>query len=203
MASMPPIYDRVMSRRYDQSCPSLERNQPVPVAVCRQGNPFIPAGLRVHAATLFAESEALSAPLPGISWDKVQLLRSHPDGCNFPDRYRPLSVATRCQADSICTSTACVLRADSWNYAAIFQQATWDRGPQLPSCVIRRMCAIAHSTRERMSISDRRVRWTGHFSAISSSFERCSWVSRPVNSRSLSMRSSIPSLLSQSAQSAA
>ena len=58
---MPPIYDRVMSRRYDQSCPSLERNQPVPVAVCRQANPFIPAGLRVHAATLFAESEALSA----------------------------------------------------------------------------------------------------------------------------------------------
>jgi len=63
--------------------------------------------------------------------------------------------------------------------------------------------AIAHSTRERMSISETRVRWTGHFSAISSSFERCSWVSRPANSRSLSMRSSIPSLVSQSAQSAA
>jgi hypothetical protein len=60
MASMPPIYDRVMSRRYDQSCPSLERNQPVPVAVCRQANPFIPAGLRVHAATLFAESQAFA-----------------------------------------------------------------------------------------------------------------------------------------------
>src|SRR6266481_1598163 len=86
---------------------------------------------------------------------------------------------------------------------AIFQRGTWDRGPQLPCCVIRRMCAIAHSTRERMSISETRVRWTGHFSAISSSFERCSWVSRPANSRSLSMWSSIPSLVSQSAQSAA
>jgi hypothetical protein len=42
-------------------------------------------------------------------------------------------------------------RLGSWNYAAIFQRVTWDRGPQLPCCVIRRMCAIAHSTRERMS----------------------------------------------------
>jgi hypothetical protein len=87
--------------------------------------------------------------------------------------------------------------------AAIFQRVRWDRGPQLPSCVVRRMCAIAHSTRERMSISETRVRWTGHFSAISSSFERCSWVSRPANSRSLSMWSSIPSSVSQSEQSAA
>jgi hypothetical protein len=31
---------------------------------------------------------------------------------------------------------------------------------------------MAHSTRVRMSISETRVRWTGHFSAISSSFER-------------------------------
>jgi len=56
-------------------------------------------------------------------------------------------------------------RLGSWNYAAIFQRVTWDRGPQLPCCVIRRMCAIAHSRRERMSISETRVRWTGHFSA--------------------------------------
>jgi hypothetical protein len=61
---------------------------------------------------------------------------------------------------------------DSWNYAATFQRVTWDRGPQLLCCVIRRRCAIAHSTRARMSISETRVRWTGHFSAISSSFER-------------------------------
>jgi hypothetical protein len=96
-----------------------------------------------------------------------------------------------------------VHRPAGWNYAATFQRVTWDRGPQLPCCVIRRRSAIVHSTRVRMSISETSVRWTGHFSAISSSFERCSWVSRPANSRSLSMRSSIPSLVSQSAQSAA
>ena len=58
--------------------------------------------------------------------------------------------------------------------------------------------ADGNSTRVRMSISETRVRWTVHFWAISSSFERCSWVSRPANSRSLSMWSSIPSLVSQS-----
>ena len=26
-------------------------------------------------------------------------------------------------------------RLGSWNYAAIFQRVTWDRGPQLPGCV--------------------------------------------------------------------
>src|SRR5260370_31651218 len=93
--------------------------------------------------------------------------------------------------------------SEVWNYAEIFQRVILDRGPQLRCCVIRRMYAIAHSTRERMSISETSVRWTGHFSAISSSFQRCSWVSRPTNSMSLSMWSSIPSLVSQSAQSAA
>ena len=72
-------------------------------------------------------------------------------------------------------------RLGSWNYVAMFQQVTWGRDPQLPYCVIRRMCAVAHSTRERMSISETGVRLTGHFSAISSSFERCSLESRPAN----------------------
>ena len=38
-------------------------------------------------------------------------------------------------------------RLGSWNYAAILQRVTWDRGPQLPCCVIRLRCAIAHTTR--------------------------------------------------------
>src|SRR6516162_5183030 len=55
----------------------------------------------------------------------------------------------------------------------------------------------------RMSTSDVSVRWTGHLSAISKSRRRCSASSAPGNVMARSMRSIIPSLVSQSSQSAA
>ena len=57
----------------------------------------------------------------------------------------------------------------------------------------------------RLSIrtSDLSVRATGHFPAISSSDWRCSSLSGPTSSTSRSMRSSMPFLVSQSAQSSA
>ena len=54
-----------------------------------------------------------------------------------------------------------------------------------------------------MTFSVTRVRWTGHFLAISSSFDRCSLLNGPANSISSSIRSIFPSLVSHSAQSVA
>jgi hypothetical protein len=60
-----------------------------------------------------------------------------------------------------------------------------------------------YMARVTISISDVSVRWTGHLFAISSSLDRCSAVNEPVKCMSRSIRSSIPSLVSQSAQSEA
>src|SRR5262245_53394670 len=65
-----------------------------------------------------------------------------------------------------------------------------------------RSSACGRST-VRMSTSDVSVRWTGHLSAISKSRRRCSASSAPRNVMARSMRSIIPSLVSQSSQSAA
>jgi hypothetical protein len=54
-----------------------------------------------------------------------------------------------------------------------------------------------------MLVSEVSVRCTGHFLAISSSFERCSLLNGPANSISSSIRSTLPSLVSHSAQSVA
>src|SRR6266487_3597808 len=53
----------------------------------------------------------------------------------------------------------------------------------------------------RILISDVRVRWTGHFAAISISLSRCSSLNAPVSSTSASILSSIPSSVSHSSQS--
>src|SRR5262249_29659931 len=65
-----------------------------------------------------------------------------------------------------------------------------------------RSSACGRST-VRMSTSDVSVRWTGHLSAISKSRWRCSASSAPRNVMARSIRSIIPSLVSQSSQSAA
>jgi hypothetical protein len=54
-----------------------------------------------------------------------------------------------------------------------------------------------------MLVSEVRVRWTGHFLAISKSFERCSLLNGPANSISSSIRSIFLSLISHAAQSSA
>jgi CRP-like cAMP-binding protein len=46
-----------------------------------------------------------------------------------------------------------------------------------------------------MLVSEVRVRWTGHFLAISRSFDRCSLLNGPANSISSSIRSIFPSLV--------
>ena len=62
---------------------------------------------------------------------------------------------------------------------------------------------IAQAKRVRMSISEMSVRCTGQRFAISSNRSRCSPLSGPTRLISRSIRSSIPSLVSHSAQSAA
>lgn len=62
---------------------------------------------------------------------------------------------------------------------------------------------FAYFSRVRVLISDVKVRWTGHFSAISSTLSRCSLVRVPVSSISLSIWSMSPTLVSQLAQSSA
>jgi SAM-dependent methyltransferase len=63
--------------------------------------------------------------------------------------------------------------------------------------------AFDQPSRVRMLISEVSVRCTGHISAISRSRWRCSELSAPRRLSSVSIRSSLPSLVSQSAQSAA
>ncbi len=61
----------------------------------------------------------------------------------------------------------------------------------------------SYTNRLEISISEVSVRWTGHLSAISSRRRRCSSVSSPRTSISRSIWSSLPSLVSQRAQSSA
>src|SRR5690625_2335482 len=60
-----------------------------------------------------------------------------------------------------------------------------------------------HTLRVCMSISEVRVRCTGHLSAISSNLARCSSLNAPCSSISRSMRSSLPSFVSHDSQSLA
>jgi hypothetical protein len=46
---------------------------------------------------------------------------------------------------------------------------------------------LTYMSRVLMTVPDFKVRWTGHFSAISSSLDRCSELSGPVNSISRSI----------------
>ncbi len=59
----------------------------------RQANPLIPAGVRVHAARLV------------LIWG-VRKQTSRGKSCKLVTRKLPRSVATRCQADSVWTSSA-------------------------------------------------------------------------------------------------
>jgi hypothetical protein len=67
-----------------------------------------------------------------------------------------------------------------------------------------RLCdASAYASQESILISDVSVRCTGHLLAISNNLSRCSSVRGPESEISRPMRSSMPSLVSQSAQSLA
>src|ERR687893_879851 len=62
---------------------------------------------------------------------------------------------------------------------------------------------VRHTALVLMLVSETKVRWTGHFFAISRSFDRCSSLNGPTSSTSSSIRSIFPSLVSHSAQSVA
>jgi hypothetical protein len=62
---------------------------------------------------------------------------------------------------------------------------------------------LTQASHDRMLIFDSSVRWTGHFPAISSNFDRCSLESGPASWSSRSMRSRTPSFVSHSEQSSA
>jgi hypothetical protein len=60
---------------------------------------------------------------------------------------------------------------------------------------------LVQSARVTITTCDVSVRCTGHLFAISSNLDRCSFVNDPLKWRSSSIRSSMPSLVSHSAQS--
>ena len=98
---------------------------------------------------------------------------------------------------------SCCVRAQACSHRNGKQEGLGSIGASYRKVLLICGFAVGYSSRLWILISPVSVRWTGHLLAISSSLRRCSSVRAPLSSMLLSIRSTLPSLVSQSRQSSA